>query len=280
MARTVLKQGLEDGQFIEENTEGIQDLRKKHFSEERDGVQGFSEELKQEIGRAAKAFAQAKKAMILIGVGFCSPEEGREIAMASSNLALTTGHIGKASCGILMLLEKCNSQGAIDLGILPKKGGRGSKEFLQKAKEEKLRALYLVGHDPLMADTDHTAEGLKKLRLLVVQDLFMTETTKLAHVVLPACAFVEKAGTYTSLERRVQKIQPFRSPLGESKSDFDIFVQLLRLLESPIPGETQEAIFEEIGGFNPFIRGSKMGNSGQKTLLISMRLDSPRGRPS
>jgi len=278
MARTVLKQGLEDGQFIEENTEGIADLRKKIFPEERDGVQGFSEELKQEIGRAAKAFAQAKKAMILIGVGFCFPEEGREIAMASSNLALTTGHIGKASCGILMLLEKCNSQGAIDLGIFPKKSGRGSKEFLQKAKEQKLKALYLVGHDPLMADTDHTAEGMKKLRLLVVQDLFMTETAKMAHVVLPACAFVEKSGTYTSLERRVQKIQPFRSPLGESKSDFDIFVQLLRLLESPIPGETQEAVFEEIARFNPFYKGIKDGEQWPKDSPYLYATGFPKGK--
>ena len=278
IARTVLKQGLEDGQFIEEKTEGIADLRKKLLAGERDEAQGFSEELKQEIGRAAKAFAQSKRAMILIGVGFCSPEESREIAVASSNLALLTGHIGKASSGILMLLEKCNSQGAIDLGIFPKKNGRGSKEFLQKAKEEKLKALYLVGHDPLMADTDHIAEGMKKLRLLVVQDLFMTETAKMAHVVLPACAFVEKSGTYTSLERRVQKIHPFRSPLGESKSDFDIFVQLLRLLESPIPGETQEAVFEEIGRLNPYYKGIKDGEQWPKDFPYLYATGFPMGK--
>jgi len=177
-----------------------------------------------------------------------------------------------------MLLEKCNSQGAIDLGIFQKKGGRGSKEFLQKAKEEKLKALYLVGHDPLMTDTDRSAEAMKKLRLLVVHDLFMTETAKKAHVVLPACAFVEKSGTYTSLERRVQKIHPFRSPLGESRSDFDIFVHLLRLLESPVPGETEEAIFEELARFNPFYKGIKDGEQWPKDSPYLYAKGFPKGK--
>jgi predicted molibdopterin-dependent oxidoreductase YjgC len=129
-----------------------------------------------------------------------------------------------------------------------------------------------------MADTDHNAEGMKKLRLLVVQDLFMTETAKMAHVVLPACAFVEKNGTYTSLERRIQKIHPFRSPLGESKSDFDIFVQLLRLLESPVPGETQEAVFDEIGRFNPYYRGIKDGEQWPKGSPYLYATGFPRGK--
>jgi len=106
----------------------------------------------------------------------------------------------------------------------------------------------------------------------------MTETAKLAHVVLPACAFVEKAGTYTSLERRVQKIHPFRSPLGDSKSDFDIFVQLLRLLESPIPGETQEAVFEEIARFNPFYKGIKDGEQWPKDSPYLYATGFPKGK--
>ena len=106
----------------------------------------------------------------------------------------------------------------------------------------------------------------------------MTETAKLAHVVLPACAFVEKAGTYTSLERRVQKIHPFRSPLGDSKSDFDIFVQLLRLLESPIPGETQEAVFEEIARFNPFYKGIKDGEQWPKDSPYLYAAGFPKGK--
>jgi formate dehydrogenase major subunit len=106
----------------------------------------------------------------------------------------------------------------------------------------------------------------------------MTEAAKMAHVVLPACVFVEKSGTYTSLERRVQKIHPLRPPLDESKSDFDIFVQLLRLLESPIPGETQEAVFDEIARFNPFYKGIKDGEHWPKGSPYLYATGFPRGK--
>ena len=92
----------------------------------------------------------------------------------------------------------------------------------------------------------------------------MTETAEKAHVVLPACSFVEKEGTYTNLERRVQKLIPLRPPLHQSKSDFDIFLSLLRLLECPIQGETAEAIFEEIGHDFPHYRGIQDGEQWPK----------------
>jgi len=103
-----------------------------------------------------------------------------------------------------------------------------------------------VGKNPLAPSPIRRGHALEKLQLLIVQDLFMTETAKMAHVVLPACSFVEKEGTFTNLERRIQKLNPLRPPLGQSKSDFEIFLHLLRLLESPIPGDTPDAVFEEI----------------------------------
>ncbi len=87
----------------------------------------------------------------------------------------------------------------------------------------------------------------------------MTEAAQKAHVVLPACSFIEKEGTFTNLERRVQKLNPLRSPLGQSKSDFDIFLSLLRLLEYPVAGETPEAVFEEIGRELPRYQGIQDG---------------------
>ena len=92
----------------------------------------------------------------------------------------------------------------------------------------------------------------------------MTETAKMAHVVLPACAFVEKSGTYTNLERRVQKLNPLRLPHNQSKSDFEIFHSLLRLLECPTPGETPEAVFEEICRQIPHYRGIQDGEQWPK----------------
>ncbi len=250
MIGTILKEGLENKEFVKERTEGVKALREKIVSLGSE----FSGAKKEEVKRAARIYAQAKRAMILVGSGLWSHLPQEEIALASSNLALITGHLGKESSGILILLEKCNSQGAIDMGVF----SNGDRiPLFQKAIEGKLKALYLVGENPLTPslDSDRVRKALENLRLLVVQDLFLTETAKMAHVVLPACSFVEKSGTFTNLERRVQRLHPLRSPLGQSKSDFDIFLELLRLLESPIPGETPDAVFEEICRHLPHYQG-------------------------
>jgi NADH-quinone oxidoreductase subunit G len=257
MIGTILSDGLEDKGFIEERTEGIKDLKEK--VPEWSGR--FSGTKKEGIERAARAFAQAKRAMILIGSGLWSDLPQKEMAIASSNLALITGHIGRESCGILILLEKCNSQGAIDMGIFSKGKGVEVNDLSRKVEEGRLKALYLIGENPLISffDSDPLKKVLENLRVLIVQDLFMNETAKMAHVVLPACSFVEKGGTYTNLERRVQRLTPLRLPRSQSKSDFDIFLQLLKLFEYPTPGETPEAIFKEIGHFIPYYKGIQDG---------------------
>jgi predicted molibdopterin-dependent oxidoreductase YjgC len=261
MIQTILKEGLEDKGFIEERTEGIEDLR-----EEQAKVQ-----VKVEVERAARAFAQAKKAMILIGSGPWGPLDQKEIVMASSNLCLITGHIGKESSGLLLLHEKCNSQGAIDIGTLFKEDPDGRRDLLKEAEEGKLKALYLVGKNPLASSPSQGSHALDKVQLLIVQDPFMTETAKMAHVVLPASSFVEKGGTFTNLERRIQKLIPLRPPLAQSKPDFEIFLQLLSLLESPLPGDTPEATFEEIGSLLPHYQGVRDGEQWPKgtTYLYS-----------
>jgi NADH-quinone oxidoreductase subunit G len=264
MIGTILREGLEDKGFIAEKTRGIEELKKKMVASptSKDEWVGILPEAKKaEIEKAARAFAQAKKAMILIGSGLWSHIPPKEIAMAASNLALITGHLGKESSGILLLLDKCNAQGVIDMADGAKGGGWGLKHLIQKAEEGKLRTVYIVGENPLVTypDADQLKKALEKLPCLIVQDLFMTETAKMAHVVLPASAFVEKSGTYTNLERRVQKLNPLRPPRHQSKSDFEIFLSLLRLLECPVPGETPEAVFEEICRQIPHYRGIQDG---------------------
>ncbi|MDP2970117.1 MAG: molybdopterin-dependent oxidoreductase, partial [Deltaproteobacteria bacterium] len=260
MISVILREGLEEKGFVGEKTEGIDELRKRQ-DEYSEYLNLFSEErkvqVKAEVEKAARSFAQAKNAMILIGPGYWSYSESEEIAIASSNLALLTGHIGKEGSGIILLLGKCNSQGAIDTGILS--GAGGIKDLLKKAEDGSLKALYLVGKNPALS-----SRVLENLKLLVVQDLFMTETAKGAHVVLPACSFVEKSGTYTNLERRVQKLHPLRLPEGQSKSDFEIFLRLLRLLEVPVSGETLEAIFQEFSQIVPQYQGLQDGEQWPK----------------
>jgi predicted molibdopterin-dependent oxidoreductase YjgC len=270
MIQTILKEGLEDKRFIEERTEGIEALREKPFKVEA--------EMKGEVERAARAFAQAKKAMILIGSGPWVPHDQKETVMASSNLCLITGHIGKESSGLLLLHEKCNSQGAIDIGTLFKEDVDGRRDLLTEVEEGKLKALYLVGRNPFVPSLSFGGQAPEKLRLLVVQDFFMTETAKMAHVVLPASSFVEKGGTFTNLERRIQKLTPLRPPLAQSKPDFEIFLQLASLLESPLAGKTPEAIFEEIGSLLPHYQGVRDGEQWPKGNKFLYENGFPTGR--
>ena len=279
MIQTIFRENLEDKGFIEARTEGIDKLKEKQVK------------VKVEVERAAKAFAQAKRAMILIGSGSWSLPEQEAIAVASSNLALITGHMGKESSGILILHEKCNSQGVIDVGTLAK--GNGREDLLQEAEEGRLKALYLVGRNPLVSTSTRRSRVLEQVQLLIVQDLFMTETAKRAHVVLPACSFGEKDGTFTNLERRVQKLNPFRTPLGQSKSDFEILLHLLNLFECPVPGDTPEAVFEQVGRHIPYYQGIRDGEQwpkgsaylystgfpNGKARLISQEVKSPQPQP-
>jgi NADH-quinone oxidoreductase subunit G len=258
MIQTIFKENLDNKGFVEEKTDGIKELREK-ISSFQPEASGVTEVNKNEAEKAARIFAKAKRAMILIGSGLWSHLNQKEIAMTSSNLALITGHMGKESCGILILLEKCNAQGAVDMGLSSEGREDGRKDLLQKALEEKLKALYLVGENPFVSSPAFGRQALEKIPLIIVQDLFMTETAENAHVVLPACSFVEKGGTFTNLERRVQKLNPLCPPLYQSKSDFDILLSLLRLLESSIPGDTPEAVFEEIGRVLPHYRGIQDG---------------------
>jgi predicted molibdopterin-dependent oxidoreductase YjgC len=277
MIQTIFKESLEDKIFIEERTEGIKELREK-ISAFKPEASGMTEGIRNEVEKAARIFAQAKRTMILIGSGLWSHLDQQEMAIASSNLALITGHMGKESCGILILSEKCNTQGAVDLGLISEGSEDGRKDILQKALEGKLKGLYLIGENPLASSPALGRQALEKIPLIIVQDLFMTETAEMAHVVLPACSFVEKGGTFTNLERRVQRLNPLRLPLYQSRSDFDIFLSLLRLFESPIPAETPETILEEIGRVHPHYRDIQDGEQWPKGNMYLYENGFPTGR--
>jgi NADH-quinone oxidoreductase subunit G len=277
ITQTILKEGLEDKGYIDEKTEGIEILRKTLTDPRIEMSGNLSETVQRDLEKAARAFSQAKHGMILIGTGAWSHLPQKEVAIAASNLALVTGELGKESSGILILQEKCNGQGAIDQGIL---SNGGSKDLLNKVEKGEVKALYMIGEDPLAKalHPDRLKKAFEKLQLLVVQDLFMTETAKMAHVVLPAASFVEKEGTYTNLERRVQKLNPVRSPAYGSKSDFDIFLHLLRTLEWPTSTETPEAVFEEISRRNQNYQGIGYGEQWPKGSPYLYSNGFPNGR--
>lgn len=258
MIGVILRDGLEEKGFLGGKTEGFEALRQRQ-GEYLERLALFPDGVTAAVEKAGKNFAQAKNAMVLIGPGHWSDSGAEEIAIASSNLALLTGHVGRRSSGILLLLEKCNSQGAIDMGISFSAEKPG--DLLRKAEEGSLKALYLIGKNPHLS-----SPALKNLELLVVQDLFMTEAGKEAHVLLPACSFIEKSGTFTNLERRLQRLHPLRPPKGQSKPDFDILLEVLRRMEVPLPGETPEAVFQKMTETVPQYRDLQDGEQWPKGI--------------
>ncbi len=266
MIGVLLREGLEDQDFVARNTEGMESLKEmqeRHLCD-------FPEE-KATIERAARVYAQSKRSMILIGPGPWSSTESEELAKAASNLALLTGHVGKASSGILLLHEKSNTQGAVDSGILL--NGKDATDLLKKSEEGGLKALYIVGGNPLLS-----SKALEQLELLIVQDLFMTEAAKGAHLVLPVCSFVEKTGTYTNLERRIQRLKPLRKPTGQTKSDFEIFRRLLHLFEVSVPGETPEEIFDQMQKVIPSYQSMEIGKQWPRGLHYLYQDGFPLGK--
>ncbi len=191
------------------------------------------------IRELATAYAKTEKALIIMPTGIAYPGHGKELAQALTNLALLTGKIGKEGSGILVLGEKNNSQGAADLGIHPIANGRDAAAIIDGCASGSVKLLYIAGENPVVSYPDRakTEKSLEAAPFVVVQDLFLTETARMADVVLPVKSFAEKCGTFTSVGRHVQRIRKAISAVGESRSDREILAELV----SKISGEKFEA---------------------------------------
>ncbi|MBW2511774.1 MAG: NADH-quinone oxidoreductase subunit NuoG [Deltaproteobacteria bacterium] len=198
---------------------------------------------------AAKQLAGAGNAAILLAYGLPYQGLSTELATAAANLAMLTGIAGREGSGLYLCGEKANSQGAIDLGILPQGNGLGARAMLAAAAEGKLDALYVVAEDPLSSypDRDSIAKSLENVPFLVVQDLFLSPTAEQADVVLPAASFAEKDGTFTNAERRIQRVRHGIKSPGEARSDGAILTSLAGKLGSSLAFTGSAAIFAEIG---------------------------------
>jgi len=198
---------------------------------------------------AAKQLAGAGNAAILLAYGLPYQGLNKELATAAANLAMLTGIAGREGSGLYLCGEKANSQGAIDLGILPQGNALGAQAMLTAAADGKLDALYVVAEDPLSSypDRDSIVNALEKVPFLVVQDLFLSPTAEQADVVLPAASFAEKDGTFTNAERRIQRVRPGIKSPGEARSDGAILTALAGKLGSSLAFTGTAAIFAEIG---------------------------------
>ena len=209
-----------------------------------------------DIKKMAADYATAAKALILFPVGQAYTGHNADLATAVANLALLTGKYGKEGCGVLCLSEKNNSQGAVDMGFYAQDGGLDATQILDACSAGTVKTLFIAGENPLTSYPDHNRvkAALEAVDFLIVSELFLTETAALADVVLPACSFAEKEGTFTSTDRRVQYIKPAIRKIANSKTDFEIFSELVTRLGGKAPS-TPAAQFESITATTPGYQG-------------------------
>ncbi len=292
LARAVLDAGLADEEFIRERTEGFAALEATLADYSPAVVEQITGVPAADIRRAAALFAQPPfgGSCLIWGMGITQHTNGTDNASALLNLALVTGQIGKPATGVSPLRGQNNVQGCGDAGCIPDKlpgyqnltadtrepferrwaGPLPSEEglvvtdMMAAAAQGALACMYITGENPLLSEPylAHAQQALSNLKFLVVQDIFPHETSELADVVLPATSFAEKEGTFTNSERRVQRVRPAISPVGESRSDWWIVCEIGKRLARRLgrdPGQFEytgpAAIFDELAALTPFMGG-------------------------
>ena len=284
MMNVILEEGLYDKKFVEERTEDFELMAatvKKYTPEMAGEITGVS---KADIIRAARLFAGAERACILYGMGITQHTTGTDNVKSIANLLMLTGNIGREGTGFSPLRGQNNVQGACDMGALPNvlpgyqlvvndesrhkfeavwnctikdKPGLPVTEMVEAVLRSEIRAMYIVGENPALTEpyTAHARKALQKLDFLVVQDIFPTETAVLADVILPAAAFAEKDGTYTSTERRVQRVRRAVQAPGEARPDWEIISMLANRMGYPFPYKNIEEINKEMTSLTPIYGG-------------------------
>ncbi|MBU2599299.1 formate dehydrogenase subunit alpha [bacterium] len=275
LLKIIIDEDLYDQEFIETRCEDFDLLKEvvskytKDYVKEITGVNG------EDLTKAAKIYAQSKKATIIYAMGITQHTTGTDNVLSLANLAMLTGNVGKESTGVNPLRGQNNVQGACDVGALPAfypgyqrvtdekikdkfekawqvslsdKVGLTIPEMLKEASLKNLKAMYIMGENPMISDPDinYVERALNSLEFLVVQDIFLTETARLADVILPGVSFAEKEGTFTNTERRVQRVRQAINPVGSSWLDGKIISQISKAMGYAMDYREAKEIFEEI----------------------------------
>lgn len=285
MMKIIVDEGLLNTSFIESRCENFEAFRNSLKSFDLQTVEKITEVPKERIIEAARCYATNKPAAILYAMGITQHSHGTDNVLAVSNLALLTGNIGMPSAGVNPLRGQNNVQGACDMGDLPNvypgyqrvddpevqkrfesvwgydlssSPGLTHTEIFDAVHDGRVKAIYLVGENPILseANASHTEAAIAKLEFLVVQDIFLTETARLADVVLPAATFAEKDGTFTNTERRVQRVRKAIEPVGDARPDWWITCQIAqRLGGKGFDFSHPREVMEEIASVTPQYRG-------------------------
>ncbi|MBN1299081.1 MAG: formate dehydrogenase subunit alpha [Actinobacteria bacterium] len=280
----IYKNGDADKDFIENRTEGFEDFKNCFTSYTSDKVADISGVNKEDLKKAAEIYGKAKNAMIFYAMGITQHTCGTENVIAIADLAMMRGNIGRPGTGVNPLRGQNNVQGACDMGALPdmltgyqgvendnmrwrfekrwekplpNKNGMTITEIMEGANSGKIKAMYIMGENPMLSDPDllHVASALKKLDFLVVQDIFITETGEFADILLPGACFAEKEGTFTNTDRRVQLIKKAVVAPGAALEDWKIISMLSNAMGYRMNYKKPSEIMDEISGITPIYGG-------------------------
>ena len=255
MMKVIVDEGLLDSEFVNGRCENFEGFKASLAGFDITFVERITGVPANQITEAARMYANNSPAAILYAMGITQHSHGTDNVIATANLAMLAGNIGKPGSGVNPLRGQNNVQGACDMGALPNvypgyqavaapairekfelawdcplptQPGLTVIDIIDGANSGQIKAVYIIGENPILSEPQakHAEEALQKLEFLVVQDVFLTETARLADVVLPGVTFAEKDGTFANTERRVQRVRKAIEPIGNSEPDWWITCQI------------------------------------------------------
>ncbi|MFO8147378.1 MAG: formate dehydrogenase subunit alpha [Bacteroidota bacterium] len=288
----IISENLVDESFIASRTEGYEEFKNEILTLDLDQIEAICGVERELIKQAAIAYATAPNAMSFHGLGVTEHSQGTFTVMQIADLALLSGNIGRRGVGVNPLRGQNNVQGSADMGVQPHQGagyldvtrpevnelyndfygvkvpshiGYKIPEMFEAALEGKLKALWVIGEDIVQTDpnTQKVIKALENTDLVIVQELFMTETAKYADVILPGASFLEKSGTFTNGERRVQAVRQVVKPIGDAKPDGQIIIDIMNKMGYSQPDYDPKTMLEEISQIVPFFEGITWENLGK-----------------
>jgi formate dehydrogenase major subunit len=280
----IFAEGWEQKEYITERTEQFEELKKIVAAYTPERVAGITGVAPEDLRAIADAYARSESSSIVYAMGITQHTNGVDNVKSLANLAMACGRLGAESCGVNPLRGQNNVQGACDMGALPnvysgyqqvaspevaakfeaawnaklsQKPGLTATDMMAAAAEGKIKALIILGENPMVSDPDthHVEKALRALEFCMVIDLFQSPTAELAHVVLPGASFAERDGTFTNTERRVQRVRKAIEPLGNARPDWQIIASLAEGLGYPMPYKGPGEIMDEIARVTPSYGG-------------------------
>ncbi len=284
LMNVIIDKRLHDAEYINKRTEGFDALKAKVAAYTPDYTSRITGVAPRLLEEAAVIYSTAKPASIIYTLGITEHTVGTENVMSVANLAMLCGNVGVESAGVNPLRGQNNVQGACDMGALPdvypgyqkvddskiqKKfmdawgvtlspvPGLTSTDQIIQARAGRIKALYIIGEDPMRSDPNinHVKEALQNLDFLVVHELFMSPTAQMADVIFPAASFAEEEGTFTNSERRVQLLRKALEPVGESRPDWQIICEVAARMGYPFKYKDTAEIMDEIASLTPIYGG-------------------------